>query len=121
MTYFDPDALLADARRKRERTDEVARRVRLKLGAPKRTAVRRKVPLSAEQRAAAYRIKRGPLGWLFAGSSPEDVIADTSFLKKIHHIYKVRPSMRSSGRCTIHLPSGKSVKFNTRRGEVMRP
>jgi hypothetical protein len=97
----------------------VARRARLKLGAPKRT--RRKVRLSAEQRAAAYRAKRGPLAWLFAGSSPEDVIADSRTLKKIHHIYKVRPYMRGSGRTTIHLPSGKSVKFNTRRGEVIRP
>lgn len=78
-------------------------------------------PLTAEQRAAAYKATRGPLGWLWVGSSPEDVIADASFLKKIHYIYKSRPYMRHSGRCTIHLPSGRTVKFNTRRGEVIKP
>jgi hypothetical protein len=118
MTTVDADALLADIARKRKRVDEISRQARLKLGAPNRT--RRKVRLSAEQRAAAYRAKRGPLGWLFAGSSPEDVVRDSTFLRKIHHIYKVRPYMRGVGRTTIHLPSGKSVKFDTRRGEVIR-
>lgn len=51
---------------------------------------------------------------------PEDVVRDSTFLKKIHHIYKVRPYMRG-GWTTIHLPSGQTVKFDTRRGEVIRP
>jgi len=119
MTPVDAEELLADIARKRRRMDEISRQARLKLGAPKRT--RRKVrPITAEQRAAAYRAKRGPLAWLFAGSSPEDVIADSRTLKKIHGIYKARPRMRG-GWTTIHLPSGKTVKFDTRRGEVIRP
>jgi hypothetical protein len=102
MTYFDPDALLADVRRK--------------------TATRRGVHLSAEQRAAAYRAKRGPLGWIFTGSSPEDVIADSRTLRKIMRIYKTRPRMRhSSGLTTISLPSGKKVRFHSDTGEVTRP
>jgi hypothetical protein len=117
--YVDAEALLADVRRKRERTGEVARRARFKLGV--RTATRREVRLSAEQRAAAYRAKRGPLAWLFEGSSPEDVIADSRTLRKIMRIYRDRPRMRHSGRCEIHLPSGKTVKFNARTGAVIRP
>lgn len=46
--YVDAEALLADIRRKRERTDELAHRPRLKLGV--QTTTRRKLrPISAER------------------------------------------------------------------------
>ena len=77
--------------------------------------------LSAEQRAAAYRAKRGPLAWLFADASAEDVIEDAGFLKKIVAIHRMRPSLRGTGRSIIHLPSGKTVKFNSRTGAVITP
>ena len=126
--YFNSAVLLA-YQRARERTAVArAEQALARLGAPARSdrahkvTTRRKAPISAEQRAAAFRAKRGPLGWLFAGSSPEKVIEDSTTLRKIAHIYKVRPRMRnSSARTTIHLPSGKAVKFNTRTGEVVRP
>jgi hypothetical protein len=116
--YIDASELLADVRRKRERVDEIARRARAKLGV--RTTTRREIRLNAEQRAGAYRAMKGPLGWLFAGSSPEDVVRDSTTLKKIMRIHRDHPRMRHSGRCIIHLPSGKEVKFHPRTGEVTR-
>ncbi len=107
----------------RARMRAIQARTEKKLGRSVETATRRprrEIHLDAEQRAAAYKAKRGPLAWLFAGSSPEDVIADSRFLKKIHGIYKARPRMRG-GWTTINLPSGRSVKFDTRRGEVIKP
>jgi hypothetical protein len=122
---FNPVVLLA-YQRARERTAAArAERALARLGSPAnqrsataKVATRRKAPLSAEQRAAAFRAKRGPLGWIVAGSSPEDVIADSSFLRKIVNIYKVRPYMRYSGRSTINLPSGKTVRFHPSTGKV---
>ena len=77
-----------------------------KLGRSGETATRRprrEVSLSAEQRAAALSAKSGPLGWIFTGSSPEDIVRDASTLKSIMRIYKARPRMRNqSARTTIH-------------------
>jgi hypothetical protein len=66
MTYVDAEVLLADVRRKKKRAEEVARRARLKLGVPKRTATRKKVRLSAEQRA----VPTAPSEGHWRGSSP---------------------------------------------------
>jgi hypothetical protein len=118
--YVDAEELLGDARRKQRRAEEVARRAHAKLGV--RRATRREVSLSAEQRAAVDRARQGPLGWLFEGSSDADVVRDSTSLKKIMRIYRARPRMRNaSARTTIHLPSGKSVRFHSASGEVTRP
>jgi hypothetical protein len=108
----------------RARMKAIQAQAEKKLGRSGETATRRprrEIRLSAEQRAAAFRAKRGPLGWIFTGSSPEEVIEDSRFLRKVAHIFKVRPHMRHSGRCNIHLPSGRTVRFNPRTGEVLRP
>jgi hypothetical protein len=126
MTTFDPEALLADARRRHQAALERVNRNCARKGVQtasfgaRRRATRR-VVLTPEQRSAALKAKRGPLGWIFTGSSPEDVIRDSTTLKKIMRIYRDRPRMRqSSGRCIIHLPSGKEVRFHPRTGEVTR-
>ena len=103
----------------RARTKAIAARAEKKLGRRGETATRRAIHLSAEQRAGALRAKSGPLGWIFTGSSLEDVVRDSTTLKKIMRIYKARPRMRhASARTTIHLPSGKTVRFHTASGEV---
>ena len=83
---------------------------------------RRSIHLTPEQRSAALKAKRGPLAWIFDGSSLEDVVRDSTTLKKVMRIYKARPRLRnSSARTTIHLPSGKTVRFHSDTGEVTRP
>jgi hypothetical protein len=119
MTTFDPAELLADARRKQRRAEEVVSRARAKLGV--QTATRREGALDATQRAAADRAMSGPLGWLFVGSSPEDVLADSRTLKKILAIFRRRPDLRGTQRSIIQLRNGRTVKFNPRTGEVIRP
>lgn len=93
-----------------------------KLGRSGETATRRprrEVSLSAEQRAAALKAKSGPLGWIFTGSSPEDIVRDSSTLKSIMRIYKARPRMRNqSARTTIQLSNGRSVRFHPQTGKV---
>jgi hypothetical protein len=118
--YVDAAALLEDCRRKQKRADEVARRARAKLGV--QTATRREV-LTPERRAAAFKAKRGPLGWIWADvPSPEDVLADCRTLRKIAHVFRVTPRLRrSSWRCIIHLRNGRTVKFDPATGDVLRP
>jgi hypothetical protein len=80
---------------------------------------RRPIHLTPEQRSAALKAKSGPLGWIFTGSSLEDVVRDSTTLKKIMRIYRARPRMRhASARTTITLPSGKTVRFHADTGEV---
>jgi hypothetical protein len=124
---FNPTVLLTYQRTRERAAAARAERALARLGSSAREdrgprAKRRKMaPLSAEQRAAAYRAKRGPLAWLFTGSSPEDVIADSSFLKKLVAIHRMRPELRRTGRSIVHLRNGGTVKFNPRTGEVLRP
>ena len=47
-------------------------------------------------------------------------MADVRSLKKVAHIFRVRPHMRGS-RAIIQLSGRREVKFNTRTGEVIRP
>ena len=97
MEYVDAETLLRDAHRKQRRAKEAVSRARAKLGVQTAT------------RSEAYVDKSSPLAWLFADSSPEDVIKDSRTLKKILHIFKTHPRLRrSSGRSIIQLSNGRS-------------
>jgi len=85
MTYFDPDALLADARRKQRRADEIAERARARLG------------IETAPRSPTY---------LTDGLTAEEIERDTA------SIYKIMDIWRRIGKTTpspITLPSGKTI------------
>jgi hypothetical protein len=84
MATFDPEALLADVRRKRERTEEVARRARLKLGVE-----------AGSHRSPTY---------LTDGLTAEEIERDT---RSIYRILAVWRQIGKRGASTIRLPSGK--------------
>ena len=103
----------------RAKARAIKARAEKRLGQRGETASRRAIHLSAEQRAAALKAKSGPLGWIFTGSSLEDVVRDSTTLKKVMRIYKARPRMRhQSAHTTINLANGKSVRFHPVSGEV---
>jgi hypothetical protein len=86
MTYVDAEALLADVRRKRERTEEVARRARLKLGVG-----------TGSRRSSNY---------LTDGLTAEEIERDTA------SIYKIMDIWRRIGKTTpppVTLPSGRTI------------
>jgi hypothetical protein len=85
MTHFDPDALLADARRKQRRAHEIAERARARLG------------IDTAPRSPTY---------LTDGLTAEEIERDTA------SIYKVMDIWRRIGKTTpspITLPSGKTI------------
>jgi hypothetical protein len=84
--YVDAEALLADVRRKKERTDELARRARLKLGA--RTGSRR------------------PSNYNTDGMTAEEIERDTRAINKVMAVW------RAIGKTTpspLTLPSGRTI------------
>jgi hypothetical protein len=113
MSTFDPEALLADVRRKKERTDEVVRRARLKLGV--RTTTRKSGELF-------YSDGRGAFGWLYAdGEDPDLVVQDSRSIKQILKLWERYPRRVSRGTSSIQLPSGRSVVYDHKKGEILRP
>ena len=110
--YVDAEALLADVRRKKARTDEIAERARAKLGvrSPRRGG------------ELYFSDGRGPLGWLYEdGEDPELVAADSRSIKNILRIWKRYPRRVSRGTSSIELPSGRAVVYDHAKGEVVRP
>jgi hypothetical protein len=105
----------------RARAKAIQARAEKKLGrGGVENATRRPLHLDATQRGAVERARRGPLGWLFAGSSAEDVVRDSSMLRKLVAIHRARPYLRRGGGkgSAVHLPSGKTVRFHGATGKV---
>jgi hypothetical protein len=95
MSHFDPEALLADVRRKQKRAEEVARRARSKLGVAT------------------------PRSHLTDGLTAEEIERDTASIYRIMNIW------RRIGKTTpspITLPSGKTLvpkrSTSDRRGKL---
>jgi hypothetical protein len=113
MSTSDAEALLKDARRKQERAQAVARRARLKLGVE--TGSRRGGELF-------YTDGRGALGWLYEdGEAPDLVVRDSCTIKQMFRLWKRYPRRVSRGTSSIRLPSGRSVVYDHKKGEILRP
>jgi len=108
MTTFDPEALLADARRRHEAALERVNRTCARKGV--QTATRREV----------YRDKSGgEFSWLFDGEDPDVVARDSRAIKRI---FKLWQRSRKHGRMsTVTLPSKKSFTFDHDAMRVIRP
>jgi hypothetical protein len=109
MTTFDPEALLADARRRHQAALERVNR------ACARKGVRRGGELF-------YSDGRGALGWLYKdGEDPDLVVRDSRTIKQMLKLWKRYPRRVSRGTSSIQLPSGRSVVYDHKKGEILRP
>jgi hypothetical protein len=67
-------------------------------------------------------LRRGLLGWLYEdGEDPDLVVRDSRSIKGILSFWKRYPRRVSKGTSTIQLPSGRSVTYDHKKGEIVRP